>query len=1066
MVTSTIADFLEAANQGRLSPKCFLEGCIEIGKETNGPTEDQLQPTHLDNELISSAVPTFSTLISRLNQRQVLPKYVLNVRFPYTTTEIKPEFKTAVTQLSIYCALQSLVRFLEDPDGPEPVQFTSEILAAMHFSYSTPSSHDTLIQIDRPETQPSSSAIDSTHTPDGPFRESPISPGSEAVESSLGAIAENILQTKERPQNNGLSQYGRALDRWNALLDANLDYISNIKTSSSILSIVEVKSLRILLEWQNGKIFGTSIPTRFLNDVHTAAVEGREEGLLDVGKPPISIKNIDLFWFYHYPFIKLWLAEFYLISIPTAASERTALNRYRQEACIVAATERVSRAVYYELCQDIGVEVDPSLYENGSGASTEKSGILGDIEDRGFVIYENIAPTPGYNTIRKAPFFPYTLPQTISATSLSSNVFPNFSIEIAIPPENADLGAMVASCPWLAVTDVQNDLPHFLWDRKNKRTVVARDLSGSIQYTAISHTWGRWRKKTPGLWLPGVQHWQIPENTKFEVADLPDMLTNVPTGTEYIWFDLLCIPQDPRTPDHPQEQWLKDIAKREIGRQAQIFRRAKVAIAWLNDIENWDGMRAVISRIGLQRRGVQISDRLVDYLKGVAHLPIELGGFRTREQVLGLPPLYHQVLLEDGSRVWQPNLYAPSEDIYMAANLSRLMEDSTTNGQEDPSAKEEMEDPFKEYVTPLEACEQMFFTQKDAWDEMNPWFSSLWTLQEVCVCPQMRMCTKGWDLLEVGPRGAKLPIGFDDLVALSEAPSQHLDGEFDKKVGFVADGIPALSRLLQQTGLQNLLHADRSTILAFGNQRYCQENRAEAIMSAIGVTEWFKQKSFSKAESLDSKQTQEPTDHDPMDDFQTSEYPEAFLTEAATKLGALFYASNLADNELMLLLWQLNSSSRAVENGLGSMFPFASRSKVRNHRLGVMGDAVTDHPSVKSWRVCKRCVYIREAGIISYTGQIQRQAGRGNVCVINGPFLGDAQGLTTVDHGTNLDMWVDRFLPATKNYAVCLVTANWGFYGILLKELSCGSLIKVGTFTLFTEGEIEVGRYSVDWRVL
>ena len=50
---------------------------------------------------------------------------------------------------------------------------------------------------------------------------------------------------------------------------------------------------------------------------------------------------------------------------------------------------------------------------------------------------------------------------------------------------------------------------------------------------------------------------------------------------------------------------------------------------------------------------------------------------------------------------------------------------------------------------------------------MNRWFSSLWTLQEICLRPDMRLCNKNWEVLAVGEH-EQLHVGMDDLIALSE----------------------------------------------------------------------------------------------------------------------------------------------------------------------------------------------------------------------------------------------------------------------------------------------------------
>ena len=56
----------------------------------------------------------------------------------------------------------------------------------------------------------------------------------------------------------------------------------------------------------------------------------------------------------------------------------------------------------------------------------------------------------------------------------------------------------------------------------------------------------------------------------------------------YVWFDLLCIPQD-----------RSERALIEISRQAGIFGNAASVVAWLNDIDSWRVMQDVLTWFGL-----------------------------------------------------------------------------------------------------------------------------------------------------------------------------------------------------------------------------------------------------------------------------------------------------------------------------------------------------------------------------------------------------------------------------------------------------------------------------------
>lgn len=135
--------------------------------------------------------------------------------------------------------------------------------------------------------------------------------------------------------------------------------------------------------------------------------------------------------------------------------------------------------------------------------------------------------------------------------------------------------AGIDPCSWLRPDDFALGSPYYLWDRLESRTVVTSGL-GSPKYIAISHTWGRWRKRpSSNVFVQGVP-WQVPENTLFGVVSLPSLLALVPFPTRYIWFDLVCIPQDMSHPVLGQQ------AKVEIANQATIFKSASLAYAWFN----------------------------------------------------------------------------------------------------------------------------------------------------------------------------------------------------------------------------------------------------------------------------------------------------------------------------------------------------------------------------------------------------------------------------------------------------------------------------------------------------
>lgn len=88
--------------------------------------------------------------------------------------------------------------------------------------------------------------------------------------------------------------------------------------------------------------------------------------------------------------------------------------------------------------------------------------------------------------------------------------------------------------------------------------------------------------------------WAIPQNSQFEVGELPDLLTRLPFSVAYVWIDLLCIPQDNSRPEFDA------IKRREISRQASIFSGAACAMAWLNDIADWRGLRQALEWLSIR----------------------------------------------------------------------------------------------------------------------------------------------------------------------------------------------------------------------------------------------------------------------------------------------------------------------------------------------------------------------------------------------------------------------------------------------------------------------------------
>jgi hypothetical protein len=350
-----------------------------------------------------------------------------------------------------------------------------------------------------------------------------------------------------------------------------------------------------------------------------------------------------------------------------------------------------------------------------------------------------------------------------------------------------------------------------------EKTIPVRELNDRPNYVAISHTWGRWKTDGPPISLSGTP-WQIPQNRRFDVADLANILQLVPLPHRYIWLHLFCIPQD-----HSER------AKIEISRQATIFREASFTIMWMNDIAEWKYLPAAIEWMCL----VFNRDN----------------GFLATESE-------NTILQGDSNSTPTIELFHPSTEPEAGNDKASL----------------------------------------------NPWFTSLWTLQEICLRPDMLICNATWEFLTVRQNVA---VAFDELVALYEANSKADGNRSSHPDPRKPRAVTELTHLMEYTGLSGLLTMSRPTILILGNQRQCLERRTEAIMAVLDATEWFP---ISSEDSAD-------------DDLVLNLYPIDFVNEIRAKMGpATFFSSESIEPYFVKSLEQFSSLGEV--HALGSMLPF------------------------------------------------------------------------------------------------------------------------------------------------
>ncbi|KAL1639158.1 hypothetical protein SLS58_008245 [Diplodia intermedia] len=134
-----------------------------------------------------------------------------------------------------------------------------------------------------------------------------------------------------------------------------------------------------------------------------------------------------------------------------------------------------------------------------------------------------------------------------------------------------------------------------------------------------------------------------------------------------------------------------------------------------------------------------------------------------------------------------------------------------------------------------------------------------------------------------------------------------------------------------------------SDVITMGNQRYYGDNnRAVAIMSALGVTKWF--------------DTGKKWNKGGYESFVEKKYPLQFVQEMHRKCGALLFATAEL-TRLALGNYVFDDAGGGAGTGRitdtcvrATMLPFSS--DARRHRFALTHDVgVEDHPTVRDWAV-------------------------------------------------------------------------------------------------------------------
>lgn len=113
------------------------------------------------------------------------------------------------------------------------------------------------------------------------------------------------------------------------------------------------------------------------------------------------------------------------------------------------------------------------------------------------------------------------------------------------------------------------------------------------------------------------------------------------------------------------------------------------------------------------------------------------------------------------------------------------------------------------------------------------WLTSLWTLQEAILCPDMELLDAGW---------SKLTDAWDSAVSIRTLMVFINQCQQNNQIQW-PEGPWELIRLSEMSNLSAVfLSESPAVVCSVTNLRVCSgppESRAAAIMSAIGVTDWW-----------------------------------------------------------------------------------------------------------------------------------------------------------------------------------------------------------------------------------
>lgn len=327
----------------------------------------------------------------------------------------------------------------------------------------------------------------------------------------------------------------------------------------------------------------------------------------------------------------------------------------------------------------------------------------------------------------------------------------------------------------------------------------------------------------------------------------------------------------------------------EIGKQADIFQNAANCVIYMHDITSWERLRAAVIWLALAE--------LVDS---------------------------------------QPHV--PNEAIasFIAAHLQA--QELSLIDKEDPWA---IPGPGIPLLSHRVTAQGMTFSGCG-----SIWLSSLWTLQEAYLCPSAFLVNREWEFLSMD---SGMRLSLDNVVSLMtlSAVRTMKSNRQPPIVSYLTELICGIWQF------HNFQDAGQVLLLAAGERRSCTKNRAEAIMAAVGATDWYE--SYRRDTGLAH----------PQRDVIMNLYSLDFVREAALKIGAAFWLDRRNPEP--------GIDHARIGKPIGSLLPFAySPDMIYQHRIvytrGGGRAGYWRHCLAGSWEIqIDGSVRIKQAAILGST---------------------------------------------------------------------------------------------------